>query len=107
MNILNYVFWITELFDIHADDPVWIAFKRSRRAGIICIIALFIGLALAFAFESTDDHPNVDAYTQFADQIWHYFGIGFALVALMFMVGAVYYFIRALHIYLRPEQYIE
>lgn len=104
--LISAVFWIIGLFDVRSSDPVLAAFKHARRSMIVCTVAQFTFLALAFAF-APDGATGVGQAAQLAEQIRYYVGNGFALVAVACMVGMAWFSVRCLHIYIKPERYVE
>ena len=105
-SILSAVFWIVNLFDTKSNDPVFAAFKRARRAMILCMAGLFFFLAVANEF--VPNGPiDVNQTALLFEQMQYLYRNVFALVALGFMAGVVWFTVRTLHIYFKPEQYID
>jgi hypothetical protein len=98
-SILSAVFWIVNLFNARSNDPVFAEFKHARRAMIICMVGLFIFLALANAF-APDGPIDVNKTALLFEQMHYLFRNVFALVALGFLFGMIWFAIRTLHIYL-------
>lgn len=99
-SLLNVVLWIIGLFDVRSSDPVLAAFKHSRRSIIVCTVAQFAFLALAFAF-APGGAIGVSHPAQLAELVRYYVGNGFALTAIVCMAGMVWFVIRCLHIYFK------
>jgi hypothetical protein len=104
--LLNAIFWIMGLFEVRSSDPVLAAFKHARRAMIVCTIAQFVFLSLAFAFAPGGANGAAQG-SQLADQMRYLVSNGFALVAVGCMSGMVWFSVRCLHIYFKPERYSE
>lgn len=102
---VELLFWIIELFEVRSGDPVLQAFRRARRALILCMIGQALFLLLAYTF-SPDGAVNLGTVSGLADYIKYLVANAFAFVALAFIVGMVWSAGRCLHIYFKPEQYI-
>lgn len=104
--LLDLIFWIVGLFNVRSSDPVLAAFKHARRATILCTVAQFIFLALAFTFDVESAVP-ASQVSHLVDQGRNMVANGFALIAVAFMLGMVWFSCKCLHIYFKPERYLD
>ena len=73
---------------------------------IVCTLAQFAFLALAFGFDP-DGATGVSQPAQLAEQFRYYIGNAFALAALACMAAMIWFSVRCVHIYFKPECYVE
>lgn len=104
--LLNIFLSIVGIFDVRSSDPILAALKHSRRALIVCMVAdiAFIVLAFFFAPEGLTESRQPE---QLAEQFRHYIGTGFAFAAIVCMAGMVWFAVKCLHIYFKPEVYVK
>lgn len=104
--LLSVIFSIAGVFDVQSTDPILAAFKRARRALIVCLVAQLACVVLAFAF-APEGANSPGGTAQLSEHVSHLVGRGFAIVALACSLGIVWFSVRCLHIHFRPEHYVE
>jgi hypothetical protein len=104
--MLDAVFWINGLLDVQSSDPLLAAYKYARRGIILCLIAQCALLVLAFSF-APDGVASFENAVGLVERVRSLVGTGFALIAVAFMLGMVWFTFRCAHIYFKPENYFE
>lgn len=104
--LIDLVFGIGGLFDVRSCDPVLAAFKHARRSAIICTVAQcsFFSLAISFDMDGT---AQAGQLSQLTAQVSSMVANGFAMIAVAFLLGMVWFAFKCLHICFKPESYMK
>lgn len=103
--LINLIFFISGLFDVRSSDPIIAAFKHARRAAIICSVAQFSFIMLAFAFD-VDSTVQAGQLSQLTEQVRSMIANGFAIIAVAFLLGMFWFSFKCLHIHIKPDSYV-
>jgi hypothetical protein len=98
--------WIANLFEVESSDPLLAAFKRARRSAIVLGVGEMLCLLLALTLDPGDLAVGPKNVVSVALSLQGWLATGFALMALVLMLGMVYFAWVCWRIYTKPERFI-